>query len=99
METGAPRASGDGRDELSMTRDLSAGAASGEGLTPAAGFSLISYVPATGKFYLQPGQDGSPVRLGDATIDALTELRHGDLIEIGGSELLLRPSGKPDGDD
>jgi hypothetical protein len=99
METGNPPAPGGGHGETSMTRDLSGGAAPDGGLTPDIGFSLISYVPATGKFYAQPGPDGSPGRLGDVPIDAPTELRHGDVIEIGGSRLLFRPSVKPDGSD
>ena len=38
---------------------------------------------ATGKFYLQPGTDAHPVRLNGLAVEAPTELRRGDRLQVG----------------
>ena len=40
--------------------------------------SVVTLVPDTGKFYVQPGQGDSTVYLGDEAVRAPTELRRGD---------------------
>jgi hypothetical protein len=48
-------------------------------------------VPETGKFYIQPGQNGSLIFLGDDPVTAPTELRHGDRVRVGDIELRFLP--------
>ena len=48
--------------------------------------SVVTLVPDTGKFYLQPGPGDSPTYLGDETVTAPTELRQGDRIRVGDFE-------------
>jgi hypothetical protein len=48
--------------------------------------SVVTLVPETGKFYLQPGQGGSQTYLGDEAVTASTELRQGDRIRVGDFE-------------
>ena len=38
---------------------------------------------ATGKFYLQPGTDAHPVHLNGVAVEAPTELRRGDRLQVG----------------
>ncbi|MEJ2402339.1 MAG: FHA domain-containing protein [Xanthomonadales bacterium] len=44
---------------------------------------LITLDAATGKLYLQPGTDAQPVRLNGVTVEAPTELRRGDRLQVG----------------
>jgi hypothetical protein len=93
QQTGDPPAAADRDHEESATRDLAAGAGAKSSVAPRGeGFSVIRYVPETGKFYLQPGPDDHPVCLGESPVYAPTELRHGDRIEVGDSELVFRPA-------
>jgi len=82
QSTRFPDAKGETHDEPS-TRDLSG--ASSEGL------SVITYVPETAKFYIHPGEGGNQAFLDDQPVSARTELRHGDRIRIGDSELHYLP--------
>jgi len=47
---------------------------------------IVSFEPASGKFYLHPGPEGFPVSLQGEPVAAPTELRRGDVIRIGGCE-------------
>jgi hypothetical protein len=76
----------------SDTRDLSAASGTTRESAMAGALNVISYVPETGKFYLQPGEGDDPVLLGNNPINAPTELRHGDRIRIASTELLLQPA-------
>lgn len=51
--------------------------------------SVVTLVPETGKFYVQPGQGENLLLLGDEPVVAPTELRHGDCIRVGDIELHL----------
>ena len=57
----------------------------GRDASPAAdaGRPLVTLDAASGKFYLQPGTDAHPVRLNGVTVEAPTELRRGDRLQIG----------------
>jgi len=65
------------------TRDLSERSDAREA---PAGQALVRFAEKTGKFYLLPGSENSPVRLNGTTVAAATELRPGDRIEAGGFE-------------
>ena len=47
------------------------------------GKMLTGLDAATGKFYLQPGTDAHPVRLNGLAVEAPTELRRGDRLQVG----------------
>ena len=86
-------ATADPDHQESATRDLAASGGAKGSVTPRReGYSVIRYVPETGKFYLEPGRQEHPVFLGESPVYAPTELRHGDRIEIGDSVLLFRPA-------
>lgn len=71
------------------TRDL---VGPGDGPTAAAaGEPFMCFAAKTGKFYLLPGSEESPVLLNGATVVAATELRPGDRIEVGGAAFLFQP--------
>jgi hypothetical protein len=53
--------------------------------------SLITLDPRTGKFHLHPGTDAHPVSLNDVTVDAPTELRRGDRLQIGAAVFEFLP--------
>jgi hypothetical protein len=55
---------------------------------------VITLTPATGKFYVQPGQGGLETYLGDDLVLAPTELRRGDHVRIGDFELQLFRKGE-----
>ena len=85
----------DGDEKESLTRDLtgqSGTASRTEKKSTAGALNIITYVPETGKFYLQPTKGDDPVLLGNNPINAPTELRHGDRIRIASTELLLQPA-------
>ena len=44
---------------------------------------LVTLDGATGKFYLQPGTDAHPVRLNGVAVEAPSELRRGDRLQVG----------------
>jgi hypothetical protein len=44
---------------------------------------LVTLDAATGKFYLQPGTDAHPVHLNGVAVEAPTELRRGDRLQVG----------------
>jgi len=46
---------------------------------------LITRDATTGKFHLHPGTGGDAVSLNGAAVDAPTELRPGDRLEVGGA--------------
>ena len=48
---------------------------------------LVSYAPATGKYYVHPLGDDTAVELAGETVRSQTELRNGDRIRIGDAEL------------
>jgi hypothetical protein len=76
--------------EEAATRDL---AGPGDGPTAAAaGEPFMCFAAKTGKFYLLPGSEESPVLLNGATVAAATELRSGDRIELGGAAFLFQPA-------
>jgi len=83
----------DGDEKESLTRDLtgqSGTASRTEKKSTAGALNIITYVPETGKFYLQPTKGDDPVLLGNNPINAPTELRHGDKIQIANTEITLR---------
>ena len=80
----------------SKTRDLSGPANSAEETATAESLSIITCVPETGKFYLQPGEGEAAPLLGNTPVKAPTELRPGDKIQIADTEFTLR-SRQPDG--
>jgi hypothetical protein len=45
--------------------------------------AMVTLDAATGKFYLQPGTDAHPVRLNGLAVEAPTELRRGDRLQVG----------------
>lgn len=45
--------------------------------------ALVTLDAATGKFYLQPGTDAHPVHLNGVAVEAPTELRRGDRLQVG----------------
>jgi hypothetical protein len=74
-----------GFNEESGTADLEEKTATPEYL------SVVTLVPETGKFYVQPGQGDSLTYLGDEAVRAPTELRRGDRIRVGDIELQIMP--------
>ena len=83
----------DGDEKESLTRDLtsqSGTASRAEKKSTAGALSIITYVPETGKFYLQPGEGDEAPLLGNSPIKAPTELRPGDRIQIANTEFTLR---------
>ena len=78
---GFPGATGSLVDEPT-TRDLSKNA-------PEA-VEAISFVPDTGKFYLNPGDASTPVRLNDQPVSTRTELRQGDRIQIANTLIEIK---------
>ncbi len=84
---------GEARDEPA-TRELTreAGAENEqESRAPVENFSVITHVPETGKYYVQMGGDRIPVYLEGKIVRTPTELRHGDRIRIGDTELHFLP--------
>lgn len=81
----------------SDTRDLSAASGATGESAMAGALNVISYVPETGKFYLQPGAGDDPVLLGNNPINAPTELRPGDRIQIAGTEIVFQTNDSSDG--
>jgi hypothetical protein len=69
---------GDEADE-SATRETGGAAAPGTDARQA----VVTVDAATGKFYLQPGTDAQPVRLNGLAVEAPTELRRGDRLQVG----------------
>lgn len=67
------------------TRDLR-----GDSEKPSIGTGILSFVPATGKYYVQPPPGGEPAYLNGEVIDAPTELRHEDCIRMGDAEFQFR---------
>ena len=57
--------------------------AAGEGAAAEPFLNPITLDPRTGKFHLHPGTDAHPVSLNDVVVDAPTELRPGDRLQIG----------------
>jgi len=51
---------------------------------------FISHDPANGKFYVHPGDKGVTVTLQGETVVAPTELRRGDVIRMGNTEIQFR---------
>jgi hypothetical protein len=70
---------------------------SGPARKPAAGAAarplhdILSADTATGKFYVHPGGEDLPVLLGGQPVTAVTELRRGDCIQVGGAEFEFLP--------
>jgi len=63
-------------------------------LAPVPGsLSVITYVAETDKFYLQPGEGDTHTLLAGKPVTAPTELRHGDCVQIGKTELHFLPVG------
>ena len=59
-------------------------------------FDVLSQDTGTGKFYVNPGDAGHEVLLGDETVTAPTELRKGDRIRVGDVEFeFLGPVERP----
>lgn len=84
---------GEAQDEPA-TRDLTREASAEseqERKAPMENFSVITHVPETGKYYVQTGGDGNPVYLEGKIVRTPTELRHGDCIRIGDTELHFLP--------
>jgi hypothetical protein len=48
---------------------------------------LISHDPGSGKFYIHPTAEGTPVLLQGEPVRAPTELRRGDTIRVGQTEI------------
>ena len=48
---------------------------------------LISHDPGSGKFYIHPGTESAPVLLQGEPVQAPTELRRGDTIRVGPTEI------------
>ena len=48
---------------------------------------LISHDPGSGKFYIHPGTEDAPVLLQGEPVRAPTELRRGDSIRVGPTEI------------
>jgi len=74
------------------TGDASTGAASTGAAPTMPALSVVTLVPGTGKFYVQPGQGESLTYLGDTLVRTQTELRHGDRIRVGDFELQILPA-------
>jgi hypothetical protein len=55
---------------------------------------IVSMMPETGKFYVQPGAGDHLTYLGDEPVLAPTELRPGDCIRVGKLELRLLRQGQ-----
>jgi hypothetical protein len=60
--------------------------AAGSGDAAAGRLELVSFDAATGKFYLQPGTAAQPILLNGVPVEAPTELRRGDRLQVAGSE-------------
>ncbi|MFC1696625.1 hypothetical protein ACFL1C_11015 [Pseudomonadota bacterium] len=75
-----------GFNEEPGTRDLTSKTATPENI------SLITLNPETGKFYVQPGAGEPQVLLDGESVQAPTELRRGDRVQIGRYELQLLPA-------
>ena len=78
-EPGRFHASPGGGVEEPETRETAGGA----GATREPRQALVTLDAATGKFYLQPGTDAHPVRLNGVAVEAPTELRRGDRLQVG----------------
>jgi hypothetical protein len=50
---------------------------------------LISHDPGSGKFYIHPVTEGAPVLLQGEPVRAPTELRRGDTIRVGQTEIRI----------